>query len=176
MTFFRIDQLHPHLIHIQKWYEGAFPITERRHFDDLLALLSDPDMYLCALLDTDQLIGFILYWQWPDFLFVEHFVIDPDQRGKQYGQQVLAQLLKLDSPYYILEVERPEDDISQRRVRFYERQGFTLNLYDYWQPPYQPGMVAVPMRLMSIPAITHAQDFERFSKLIKTRVYQRFYY
>ncbi|MVM34504.1 GNAT family N-acetyltransferase [Spirosoma sp. HMF4905] len=175
MTFLRITKPHPYLNSIQIWYEGSFPTDERRSFADLVTLLSCPDMHFCALIDTNQLVGFIIYWQWPDALFVEHFAIDPAQRGKQVGQQALAQLLGTDYTYIILEVERPEDELSQRRVRFYERQGFFLNLFDYVQPPYQPGKAAIPMRLMSIPSIANQSDFDTFSELIKKQVYERFY-
>ncbi|WP_332367848.1 GNAT family N-acetyltransferase [Spirosoma telluris] len=88
-----------------------------------MALLPSPDMHLCALVTANQLVGFIIYWQWPDVLFIEHFAIDPALRGQQFGQQALAQLVRTDYTHVILEVERPEDETSQRRVRFYERQG-----------------------------------------------------
>ncbi|QMW05614.1 GNAT family N-acetyltransferase [Spirosoma foliorum] len=176
MHFLPITEPHPYLNTIQTWYEDSFPVDERRDFADLVTLLPCPDMHLCALLDTPhQLVGFIIYWQWSDILFVEHFAIDPTKRGQQFGQQALEQLVRMAYTYLILEVERPEDELSQRRVRFYERQGFTLNLFDYFQPPYQLGNTPIPMRLMSTPAITNHEDFERFSQLIKTQVYERFY-
>ena len=175
MDFLRITQQHPYLTTIRIWYEDSFPIDERRLFNDLVALLSYSDMHLCALIDSDQLMGFIIYWQWTDVVFVEHFVIDPEQRGKHFGQQALAHLLRIASPTFILEVERPVDEISHRRIQFYERQGFVLNSFDYVQPPYRPEKAAIPMRLMSIPAIGDQADFEKFSAQIKEHVYERFY-
>ncbi|GAB4017949.1 GNAT family N-acetyltransferase [Spirosoma migulaei] len=175
MNLVRITRPHSYLDGIKIWYEDSFPINERRAFNELMALLSYPDMHLCALVDADQLVGFIIYWQWDTILFVEHFGIDPAQRGKQFGQQALAKLLSPANEYVILEVELPDNELSQRRVRFYERQGLSLNPFDYVQPPYQPGKAAVPMRLMSIPAIPDQGEFDRFSQLIKKLVYERFY-
>ncbi|QDK80027.1 GNAT family N-acetyltransferase [Spirosoma sp. KCTC 42546] len=175
MTFLRIQAPNFYLNNIQTWYESSFPIDERRSFADLAILLPCPDMHLCALVDNDQLVGFIIYWTWETTLFVEHFAIDPAQRGKQFGQQALTQLLASANEYVILEVELPNDELSQRRVRFYERQGFSLNPFDYVQPPYQHGKEPIPMRLMSIPAIPDQGEFDRFSQLIKKRVYERFY-
>ena len=175
MVFLPISKVHPHLKSIKVWYEEAFPVHERRNFDELVDLLPCPDMHVCALMNQEQLVGFIIYWQWNDVVFVEHFAIDPEQRGKQFGQQALAILLRIPYRYVILEVERPIDETSQRRVRFYERQGFTLNPFHYVQPPYQPGKPAVPMRLMSIPAITDEEEFINISDRIKERVYERFY-
>ena len=138
MTFLRITQEHPYLESIRGWYMDAFPIDERRSFDDLLGLLSCADMHLCGLVNNTQLVGFIIYWQWDDLVFVEHFTIDPDQRGNQLGQRLLALLLRIECPYFVLEVEQPEGEISRRRIQFYERQGFWLNAFSYVQPPYQP--------------------------------------
>ncbi|GAB4036575.1 GNAT family N-acetyltransferase [Spirosoma gilvum] len=175
MNFLRITADHPYLVPIQTWYEETFPIDERRTFPELLRLLSYPEMHLCALVNDDDLVGFIIYWHWNKVVFVEHFAIDPEQRGKQFGQQALAQLLQLSPDYFLLEVERPIDETGHRRIRFYERQGFILNPFDYIQPPYQPDKAPVPMRLMSIPAIPDLPVYERLSKLIKEQVYERFY-
>lgn len=175
MIFLRISTHHPYLIPIQTWYEGAFPLDERRDFADLVRLLSCPDMHLCALLNDDSLVGFILYWQWDEVIFVEHFAIAPNERGKQFGQQALTKLLELPFQYCLLEVERPVDETGYRRIRFYERQGFTLNPFDYIQPPYQPDKAPVPMRFMSIPALPDSTTYEQFSVLIKEQVYERFY-
>ncbi|GAB4039187.1 hypothetical protein GCM10028774_39790 [Spirosoma jeollabukense] len=132
-------------------------------------------MHLCALIDQGQLVGFIIYWQWPSVLFVEHFAIDPTRRGNQLGQRALDELLRIDSFYYVLEVERAEADISRRRIQFYERQGFSLNPFPYAQPPYEAGNSPIPMHLLSIPIIPSQEDFNTISAMIKERVYERFY-
>ncbi len=177
MTFLRISQTHPYLTTIQLWYETSFLPNERRIFDDLRQLLPCSDMYLCALVDQDQLVGFMIYWQWTDagVLFVEHFAIDPEQRGKQFGQKALEHLLRIERACFILEVELPDNEISYRRIQFYERQGFSLNTFAYAQPPYQRGNPAIPMRLMSIPAIASQDYFDECRTLIRERVYERFY-
>lgn len=174
MTFFRITHPHPYLPSILNWYETAFPADERRSADALLALLPEPDMHLCGLVAMEELVGFMLYWQWDDILFLEHFAIDPNRRGQQYGQAAMACLRELPHRYLVLEVERPADEISQRRIRFYERQCFVVNPFDYEQPPYRPGFASIPMRIMSAPALTEA-EYVWLSQLIKARVYERFY-
>ncbi|AKD55535.1 GNAT family N-acetyltransferase [Spirosoma radiotolerans] len=177
MTLLPILADHPYLTPIRTWYETSFPADERRSFQALCQLLPCAAMHLRGLVVQGQLIGFILYWHWPDMLFVEHFAIDPAQRGKQYGQQALSQLLLLESksPYVLLEVELPQDTNSRRRIQFYERQGFSVNPFSYAQPPYQAGNPSIPMHLMSIPAISDHDTFDSLSKLIKERVYERFY-
>ncbi len=175
MRLFPVSAHHPYLIPIQTWYEASFPPDERRLFRHLLQLLDCPDMYLCGLVDGDDLVGFIVYWHWPDMLFVEHIAVDPDRRGRQYGQQAISQLLRLENPYHVLEVEPPQDSTSQRRVHFYERLGFSVAPFSYLQPPYQAGNPAIPMHLMSIPAIPDQETFSTLGQLIRERVYERFY-
>ena len=175
MHLYRITQPHPYLATIQDWYEASFPANERRKVDALLTLLPCPDMHLCALVVQDELVGFMIYWQWDAALFIEHFAIDPNKRGKQFGQRAIDRIKQLTNRSILLEVELSTDEGSHRRIQFYERQGFILNPFAYAQPPYECGNPAIPMHLMSIPAITEQHDFDRLSGLIKQRVYERFY-
>lgn len=173
MTLDRITQTHPYLVFIEGWYTDAFPIEERRHFIDLVALLPCPNMHLCALISAEQPVGFIIYWQWPDdgVIFIEHFAINPARRGQQLGQQVLKQILTLPAEYVILETELPMASIQQRRIHFYERQGFITSPFPYTQPPYHLENESIPMKLLSLPAIETQADFDRLTGLIQERVY-----
>lgn len=175
MQFLRITGPHPYLATIQVWYEQAFPMEERRDFTQLLQMLDSPDMHICALVEQEKPIGFIIYWQWDNLIYVEHFAVDPEQRGRQLGQKALQSLMTLEKATYVLEVELPTDDMSQRRVRFYERQGFFLNPFAYKQPPYRSNGTAIPMKLMSIPAIEDWNAFQQVSQQIDEKVYRRFY-
>lgn len=175
MHFVRITQEHPYMAIIRPWYEGSFPIDERRDFDQLAQILHCQEMHVCALIDDEQPVGFIIYWNWTSVLFVEHFAIDPNLRGKQFGQKALQLLLSTQSNYVVLEVELPDDETRLRRVQFYERQGFILNSFAYAQPPYQAGRSPIPMKLMSMPAIPNDESFASLSELIRENVYQRFY-
>lgn len=176
MHLLPIPAHHPYLTPIQIWYEASFPPDERRLFGQLVQLLDCPDMHLRGLIDGDDLVGFIVYWHWPEMLFVEHIAVDPARRGRQYGQQAMSQLLRLESPYHVLEVELPQDGISQRRVRFYKRMGFSVAPFSYAQPPYQANNPAIPMHLMASPAIPDQETFGALSQLIQERVYERFYW
>lgn len=164
---------HPHLVFIRDWYENSFPPEERREFDALVCLFPYPDMHLCALIQDGKPVGFMIYWQWSDadVLFIEHFAIDPDRRGQQLGQKALAQVLDIPAAYYLLEAELPTDNISKRRIRFYERQGFLVNDFPYAQPPYRLGNPTIPMKLLSMPVVLDTAVFQKFCRLIAERVY-----
>ena len=71
----------------------------------------------------------------------------------------------------ILEVERPEDEMSRRRIGFYERCGFTLCKQDYLQPPYRKGGEAVPLYLMFI----HTESIDGQYTQIRDEIYREVY-
>lgn len=99
--------------------------------------------------------------------YIEHFAIDPSFRNGQLGSSILNYFLTTYSPnikfksreeypetkLVVLEVERPinpkSEELSARRIRFYERLGFSLLNFDYHQPPYHSGNEFIPMHLMS---------------------------
>ena len=63
----------------------------------------------------------MLYWETPDFRYIEHFCILPALRGQRYGSRALS-MLPNDRPV-ILEIDPPVDEIAIRRKAFYERCG-----------------------------------------------------
>ena len=58
-------------------------------------------------------------------------------RGNGIGTMLFKYYLTNTEKLTILEVELPEDEISSRRIKYYERMGMKLNEYDYLQPPLQ---------------------------------------
>ena len=112
---------------IERIYTESFPPDERRDFSDVIRLLEENDDFFIVLLsDENKAVGFISYWEWNDFSYVEHFAVDSSCRGSGYGATAMTELLKRINNPAVLEVEKPLDDISQRRIRFYERLGFVL--------------------------------------------------
>lgn len=170
MQFHRVLTSHdPALNFIQKLYEDAFPLYERREWSSLLELLpKEEDMHLDLIYSSDGYIGFLIWWQIESSFFIEHFAIDPQLRGKSYGAAVLEHYGKLGA--IILEVEPPDDSYAVRRIGFYERQGYQLLDVTYRQPCYRDVKVSYPMLLMSnTPFLKN--DITTLSGLIKNRVY-----
>lgn len=153
-------------------YISAFPIDERRtteHFADLI--VSHPLFECHLLLEDDEFIGFLTTWQLNGFVFSEHFAIRDDLRGRNYGAQALAWLRKEKSKPIVLEVELPDTEISQRRICFYERNGFTLSQNGYEQPALEPGQNRVPLRIMSTHAAWLEGNFNQVKQIIHQEVY-----
>lgn len=170
-----LEAEHPSLLFIQTLYEHSFPIRERREWQQLLSLLPNSSMQLNVVMDAGAYIGFVIGWTIGNWHFVEHFAIDPALRGKQYGSRVLQLLVEHAQRRLILEVEPAHDATAQRRIHFYERNGFLLAPLPYWQPPYRLGESPIPMQLMSMPAITSAHELADIASTIKATVYEAFY-
>ena len=106
-------------------------------------------IFRMGLLDGSAFVGDMLYWETPDFRYIEHFCILPALRGQRYGSRALS-MLPNDRPV-ILEIDPPVDEIAIRRKGFYERCGFTANPYPHVHPAYHKGIRGHDLVLMSRP-------------------------
>lgn len=168
---------HPAVSALQKIYEAAFPAQERRDFPELLTLLRQPDMYFYIVMSAKEVVGLCIYWKFEDFYFLEHLAIAPAHQGHGLGRQVMQWLLTRCNRKLVLEVERPVDETSRNRIRFYQDLlGFTLHCtIDYHQPPYQERGQPVPLYLMSAEPISEVAEVLQIARHIKQQVYERFY-
>lgn len=128
--------------------EEAFPKEERRRSSCQRALFSDVRYCLYADYEEECLLGFLAAWRLREFRFIEHFAVAADLRGRGIGGRLLRGYLALDSLAVVLEAEPPRTQIAERRIGFYQRNGFALLPYDYAQPPLQDGSGPIPLCLM----------------------------
>lgn len=157
---------------VEELMHTAFPPEERRD-DPQQREYSDhnPLFYNNIILEEDKPIGLISYWNMDDFFYIEHFAIDPNLRNGGYGKRVLEAIKeKLQGPI-VLEVEKPTDEMSTRRINFYQRLEFTLHEKPYRQPPYRQGDSGLPMLLMTYGNIDMDKDFEKVRNILYKEVY-----
>ena len=130
-------------------YETSFPEDERRNFDLLKALDGKSDFDFFVITDKQaNAIGIISLWSFKEFIYIEHFAIQQNERGKGIGSSVLSYLANKYSKSVLLEVELPENDLAKRRIAFYQRHGFAIQPYDYTQPAYDKTKQSLPMIVM----------------------------
>ena len=137
---------------VNRIYHHSFPVEERRDFDKFLELMYHNEMFtVYAIIKDEAHVGFITVWDLGEFAYVEHFAIDPDQRGGGIGQKSIVLLLDKVKKPFILEVEPESDEITARRINFYKRCGFTLNTeIEDFQPPYREGEMPLEFKLIII--------------------------
>ncbi|MGM9800858.1 MAG: GNAT family N-acetyltransferase [Candidatus Limisoma sp.] len=159
---------------IRNLYESAFPRDERRDFEDFKSLLAAPKSHFSvyAFFEDDVFAGFASCWRWDGFCYLEHFAVEERMRNGGRGARYLSELVRRMSLPMIIEVEPPEDDLSRRRIGFYERNGFRLaEGIDYVQPPYSPDRKSMRLMLMTYGDICLTGDEDDRILRIKADVY-----
>ena len=156
---------------LQQIYIGSFPYEERREWNEMKELLHHPHFTLNEIMDDQELIGLISIWNLSDFIFMEHFAIAESFRGKGIGSKVVKQILEAKPTRIILEVDKPTNESTRRRITFYDRLGFSVCESNYWQPPYAADKSKIKMLLMSFPDKIMPGEFIE----IKTQIYRHVY-
>ncbi|PTX22440.1 acetyltransferase (GNAT) family protein [Pontibacter mucosus] len=152
MNFLRLtDTSHSHFGQAWALYEQAFPLEERRPLAWQRDIMPHAPYHFELILQEEALVGILLWWGFEEVRYIEHLATAPAQRGRGYGKRILESFTNRDARPILLEVEPPREEIQQRRIRFYEQGGFTLNHHFYQQPPYHPGLQPLTLLLMSFP-------------------------
>ena len=129
---------------------ASFPPEEYRNLDEWQRYTDEKEEFHNNVIQDDgRPIGLFTYWEFGPFVYGEHFAIDPALRNGGYGQTALQCICQQLARPIVIEVEMPDNDLARRRIAFYQRNGFTLWLKPYLQPPYQPGYPSLPMYLMA---------------------------
>lgn len=152
----------------------SFPETELRTREDQLALLQNERYRLYAIKDENRKNGGVIAaWELPDdLMYVDHFAILPEKRNHGFGGDVLDMFLDWKRKKVVLEVELPEDELTRRRIGFYERHGFVWNDYPYMQPPMRKGQKPFPLRLMTRPGALDVETYEQYRSTLHHIVYR----
>ena len=152
---------------IYRIMQASFPDDEYRPYEEQIALFQEPEYriyYMAA--------GFLAVWEFESFIYIEHFAVDPALRNSGTGSAMLQELVKQYQKPICLEVELPEDELTRRRIGFYERNGFVFNEYPYIQPPISKGKSPVPLRIMTYGSAITREKFEEMKEVLYRRVYK----
>ena len=152
---------------IYRIMQASFSDDEYRPYDEQLALFEEPEYriyYMPA--------GFLAVWEFESFIYIEHFAVDPALRNSGTGSAMLQELVKQYQKPICLEVDLPEDELTSRRIGFYERNGFVFNEYPYIQPPISKGKSPVPLRIMTYGEAITRETFEEIKNVLYRSVYK----
>lgn len=152
--------------------ENSFPIDERRTRKGQEAVLDNPYYQLYGCRKDAAVVAFFAVWKFQDFAFVEHFAVEEHCRNGGIGAKLLQELLEILAVPTVLEVEPPEAELPQRRIRFYERNGFVLNPYeDYVQPALSDAGKELPLMIMTYPKGASRAQYEQIRDTLYREVY-----
>lgn len=166
-TFSKNEHLPEEMLQL---YTDAFPSDERRPWKaitDVTDFMSEhPEMHMLLMRNAENsFAGFMIYWTLTDkVIYVEHLATLPSLRGNGLGAMLISELTNRTDCQVLLEVEPPADEMTRRRIGFYQRQNFVLHKdLPYRQPPYSPEKQAIDLCIMSTPGLS---DEELASKII----------
>lgn len=158
---------------VEQLLHDSFPLAERREDEAQRDNTDHHPCFTCYFIsDEERPVGLITAWNLGGFYYLEHLATTPVVRNRGYGQQIIQQIKDLLSGLIILEVEHPEDEMSRRRIGFYQRCGFQLCEKEYIQPPYREGGEEVPLYLMYSGADSIDDAFDTIRQRIYKEVYE----
>lgn len=149
--------------------DSSFPEDEKRDLSQQKEVFKKDNYSFISIYD-DTLIGIVTIWHLDGFAFIEQFAVKKEWRNKGYGVKILKEL---EGKYnkIILEMEFPETELQKRRLSFYQKAGFILNLYPYKQPPYSEDKKSVNCLIMSYPKKISKKKFPNIRKILHKEVY-----
>lgn len=174
LNFYRITEVtDPFFTNLYNLYTLAFPTAERRSCTGLEFELTYGERFCAhALIQNDKFVGFFNYWTFDRFYYIEHIAIVPTMRGQNIGTEAMKIFKQQTNLPIIMEVDMPNNSASIRRIKFYEKLGFTVLPHNYAQPPYETEGFLLPMLIMSNDAHFANTHFE----LIKENLYKNVYH
>ena len=157
------------LLEATSLYENAFPPIERRDADEQARVMKKDDFHFTLMMTEEGFAGIALYWETPDFIFLEHLAILPALRGKGYGSAALS-LLKQTGKTVILEIEPPIDELTLRRRAFYERNGFQMTHHHHLQTRFRPDDSDLELKVLSYPHAINEAEYRQFYTYLQREV------
>ena len=165
---------------IEELMHASFPEVERRD-DDAQRENTDHNPLFTVNLITDNKedgtivrVGLVTTWSFNDFHYVEHLATNPMVRNQGYGKKVIEALISRLPGLVVLEVEEPTDELTSRRVGFYERCGFKLCNRNYIQPAYRPDGESIPLKIMFHGQDSLEDNFEKVRDTLYKEVYSTY--
>lgn len=130
-------------------YCKTFSEDERRDWEKLISLFSNPKAKIISVLHESKNIGYLILWELSNYTFVEHFEVFEEFRNQKLGSYITKYLFE-NNPRIILEIE-PEHwgENAARRYDFYQRNGFRLIDEMYVQPSYGQGKKPLDLWLLA---------------------------
>lgn len=119
-------------------YKTSFPSFEQRNSQQQLAAFKNENYHLWAIIENERLLSFISFWNFEDYIYIEHLAVNPELRGKNIGSKTLDIFANETGKNILLEIDPPIDEVSQNRLRFYSRLGYKTNNWKHFHPPYNP--------------------------------------
>lgn len=153
--------------------ESSFPKDEYRTYEQQKELFGIPEYCPYAVYDSEQeLTAIIVVWEFESLYYIEHFAVNEKYRSRGIGAKMLEELRQKTDKMICLEVEPPTNEKACRRIKFYERNGFFLNDYNYIQPALSKGRNPLPLLIMTTKGKVDESTFNDIRDILYKNVYK----
>lgn len=150
-------------------YENSFPLAERRKKEDHLRACEDDRFFPLSAWEGHELIGFMFFWEWDSYRYLEYLAVNPELRGHGFGSQMIRYLRDTQHTI-ILEIDPLVNELSVRRLQFYERAGYTLTPYRFVHLPYRIEAQAQELLILSYPKMITKEQHNDFLRFVNKEV------
>ena len=150
---------------VYELYAAAFPVYQRRGPVDMDLAFAQPAYRLDAWLADNEFAALMSWWDFADMRYVEHLAVSPAKRSLGLGRKLLHAWLPLADTPVVLEIDPVRDEITRRRLAFYQRAGFVPNSHiRHTVPSLQERAVMTPGELLSWPNEFSLADYARLQE------------
>ena len=151
-------------------YSISFPLNERRVSNQQTDVFKKQEYQVDIYLSDNHVIGFIAFWTTKDFIYIEHLAIAPEIRSKGLGSAILKPFIEREPFPVILEIEPIINDLTRRRLKFYESLGFVQNEHIHYQPPYHTSDQPLHLVILTYPNQIDEDLYQQFAQFQKNTV------
>ena len=167
------DNSHPFYENTYRLYHNSFPAEERRNWAEMeLILKTDKRFNMFAFSNDNEFSGFLTFWEFENFVYVEHFAVSNTKRGQGIGTQIMQIFIAEHKLPIVLEVELPENPQAIKRIAFYEKLNFVIISKPYLQPPYDGKSDFLPLLLMTNDSDFGNEHFDQIRETLYKEVYK----
>lgn len=145
-------------------YSVSFPVYEQRNTCQQNEAFRNPHYHLATLIENEEVASFISYWEFDDYIYIEHLAVNQKLRGKNIGSITLNDFAKTTKKTIILEIDPLIDDISEKRLHFYEKLGYKVNPYKHHHPSYDEQFPPHELLVLSLNKQLSKEQYEQFSE------------
>lgn len=157
---------------IYKIMENSFPLTEFRPKHEQLALFDNANYSVHGIRENGEIITIAAVWNFESIMFIEHLATAIEKRNQGLGKELLNELINSTDKTVCLEVDPPENELTRRRIAFYERCGMHFNSYPYIQPSITKGKKPIPLFIMTSRSEIDEDKFQFIKQLLYKYVYK----
>lgn len=161
---------------IYQLFEESFIPSELRLFDSFLQLFYNHEFKIYIEEKDLQIIAALIVWEFNDYIFLENFAVNKKIRGQGIGGVFLETLKDIyPNHFMVLEVEENKNELTNRRIQFYQRHQWCLNSFHYKQPSFRKNIDGEELYMMSYPHLLSHEQFLNIKSDLFHRVYQCHY-